>query len=200
MIVNCPECNGKVSSGVADCPHCGHPMKAPATEAAAAPPPSRGCAKGMAQLLVGLLILAGIILGASYFLWGKKPMETLQDISKGRTTLVDQTIDLGASSVGSYSFTGLPGGTTEVAVALEGRGEVNVRVIDDAECRRLKEAQKPLVGKDLKHHGAFALDDVKGTQKASGKLGAGVFHVVLENDNLLGGVRVKLTVVQDFTK
>jgi hypothetical protein len=41
MLAQCPECKGVVSDQAKTCPHCGHPLSAPApSEAAVTPPPS----------------------------------------------------------------------------------------------------------------------------------------------------------------
>lgn len=76
-IINCPECNGKLSTGADACPHCGFALRA------GVPPPinvdvkqeSPGCLGGMSQGMgmgCGCLLFVILVLLALAFLASSK--------------------------------------------------------------------------------------------------------------------------------
>jgi membrane protein YdbS with pleckstrin-like domain len=65
----CPECRGSVSSAAASCPHCGHPMGAPAARLAVPAAvvaehdlwQGRPSAKALLGAIVGVILFSGIV-------------------------------------------------------------------------------------------------------------------------------------------
>ncbi len=208
MLTSCPECRGKLSSSAASCPACGYVLRrAAATPAASGasdePPKPRaggGCATSALKTAVGIVILAAAGFGVAYCFFGDKSTEAVRNLARGQVVHLDQDVDIPAHDARILPFIAAPGGVLDLTLEMRGGGEVNVRVMDAEAHKKAVEAKESFTSGSLKHHPSLAADDVKRTKTITGKLAAGPYHLVVQNDNLLGGVKLHVKLAQDFTR
>jgi hypothetical protein len=213
MIESCPECQGKLSSQAATCPHCGWMRDAAPTEAATAPQRTQVKAgpafldpKKNARALLRLFVIfaVGACLIGGWFVFrfiarAGSGTGSLGGIM-GPRVLVSESQQVTDSSVMGYTFSLWRASKLNLDLDFIAGESVTAYVMDVSEYKKCVDAHGKLFGGQFRHYEAF--EGVKKKQhRAYGTLGAGTYVLCVKEGsdaNILGGsdtahVKVRLT-------
>src|SRR5438094_8445228 len=106
MVIDCRECNGKVSTEAKACPHCGAPITAPTSSSPTAAPRSdvrSDRRRRPVRDLLALLVTAVTVIGVGVW-WVMPPSgrqvagQIAANVVRAEQTITDETFDLPAGA------------------------------------------------------------------------------------------------------